>query len=165
MQAGEKRDAQGYPDGSGGADGQFVIVWSCRDTPSIPVQFHLRHAWLLMRNSIALGLDEVEFKESLMKENSCLLPPESWCTAEILVLMRDYVGAHVDPDGSYNRGGPGWNFHNGAPRSTGEAMQAGAQCWKLLQAAYILDVDIWPREGRAADGDSQIHTNMHMRTH
>jgi len=150
---------------SGGPDGQFVTLWSCRDTPSIPVKFHLHHVWLLMRNTIFLG-DLEECKNTLKEENyEMFMDPLTWCTAEILELMRDYVGAYVDPDGSYNRGGTGWNFHHGAPRSTGIAMQAGAQCWKLLQAAAQLNVDIWPRalEERAAYGHSHIHTFTHMR--
>mmetsp|Transcript_71691 Transcript_71691/g.116227 ORF Transcript_71691/g.116227 Transcript_71691/m.116227 type:complete len:702 (-) Transcript_71691:476-2581(-) len=134
------------PPGDGPPGSQFtsVTLWSC-DTPAVGVPFNLHHAWLLLRNRLMEREDvsgETDMKEWLMSEESRplrSLPPESFCTGEILELMRGYVESYVDCYGVYL-----WVDMDGNWDLSGDDLVAGAQCCKLLEAANYLDVEIWP---------------------
>jgi len=182
-----KRKDPGGPGGPGGLGGTgepdpelapAVKIWSC-DTHQ-PVEFYVYHAWLLLRT--LLGFDPLDFAEGNQamlflrdqgedSRRARTMPVESWCTAEVLILLRDYLNAYVDPDGTFQttnlvndlpRGH--WDFYDGTSRATGETMLAGAQCWKLLEADQFLNLDIWPASyltGRLADGNQPTQSALH----
>ena len=174
----------GGPRGLGGTGepdpeiASIVQLWSC-DTHE-PVEFYVHHAWLLLRT--LLGFDPLDFDEGnqamlfLMDKGedsrkARTMPVESACTVDVLILLRDYVSAYLDPDGTFKtsnlvddlpRGH--WNFYDRASRATGDAMLAGVQCWKLLQADVFLNLDVWPSKDetgrqRHANGDQPTHAH------
>jgi len=125
----------------------MVTLLSC-DASAVAVQFHLHHAWLLLRNRLMEPdvynevLDETQMKEWLMSEDSKqlrTLPPKSFCSAEVLRSILRYVESYVSPDGVYQEiaADGNWNFPD-------DTLRVGAHCCKLLEAAHYLDVEIWP---------------------
>ena len=106
------------------------------------VEFPLRHAWLLLRNTSGfLGLSEkkaMEFLESQTEDSKrarTLSAPISCCTKDVLLSMRQYISVYVDPDsGQFLKDSECAEALSGA--------LTGAQCWNLLEAAHFLDVNI-----------------------
>jgi len=150
-------------------------LWSCDTQES--VYFYLHHAWLLLRGMFLIeeSFDHLKPDERKQAIETLMLhfidykeartmPVKSGCTVEVLLLLRDYVSAYVNPDGSYAEKGL-WNFYDGVSRATGETALAGVQCWKLLEVGHFLKLDVWPtsREtGRRADGDQPTHAHAHV---
>jgi len=134
------------------AGGGMVDIWSC-DTISVAVKFPVEHAWLLLRNFstfLDMSKDEMllRFKDgkgdSFSQEDLTFLP-RSFCTEEVLKYIREYVRDYVHLDGAYKEAGPltRWNFHGDAQRANGANTGLGAKCFKLLEAARYLELDIW----------------------
>jgi len=170
------------------AGGPMVSIWSC-DNPSIEVEFPVQHAWLLLRNysafmdfskgEILRRLQEVGGDAFTQVEKT--MPPVSFCTEEVLKCIRGYVRDYVHPDGSYEEVAE-WNFRGdaqlaiGERRAIGVTLELGPLCWKLLQAANFLDIEIWPAqavmirnravgigvEGPRSDGVTYVHAHAQL---
>ena len=157
------------------AGGPMVSIWSC-DNPSVEVEFPVQHAWLLLRNWFEPSMGEELTKEQRMQELvdsgvvSLRMQPRSCCTKEVLECIRDYVRDYVLPDGAYKAAGV-WNFRGdatlaiGERRAIGGTLELGALCWKLLQAADFLDIEIWPEEAvKRRNYSNQTHPTGHGET-
>jgi len=155
------------------AGGPMVKIWSS-DIKSVAVEFPQEHAYLILRNyfqplDATPPLHEINETEKTKDERMgqmvesgvhCFeLAPESYCTKEVLMCIRDYVRDYVNPNGFYKEAGE-WNFDNDADLAIGERRAIGgtrgwgAQCWKLLEAAAFVDIEIWPDEAVKARNDS-----------
>ena len=155
---------EGGPVGTGVPDPAIAAtmrLWSC-DTNE-PVDFYEEHAWLLLRGTIGQEKEEAMLllrDEGEDSQEARTMSGRSGCTAEVLKLLRDYVGAYVKPDGQIVEGGL-WNFLVGAVGATREIALAGCQCWSLLEAGNFLNLDVWPSTGRHADGNQPTHARTH----
>jgi len=178
------------------AGGPMVSLWSC-NVPSVEVEFPVQHAWLLLRNLTAfMQFSKGEILRRLQgvggdafTQVEKTMPPVSFCTEEVLNCVRCYVLHYVHPDGSYKEAGE-WNFHGdfngqlyeqqpiGERRAIGGTLGLGALCWKLLQAADYLDIEIWPAQavtirnrtvgvefqGPRSDGVTYLHAYTQLST-